>query len=800
MVLRLEAREAAALVDEMRAAEDRVSATRRVAIEELLNLHQTGSELASSARGAAAQLQRGRWPRPDAVLEAHVSSLRSLILADQERQRREQAVEAAYAAAVVQNMNTLRELAATERFREALAWQNPNALRNAVDWLLARPAAANSDARKAYSLIAKYVQRYCTKNDIIGFFGPICWGELGSSHTTTVVPGPDLLRSRHVYIEDWAIDALAGAMSRDPDVRPYIAPRLLPTLGLRGDALVRGIEPPRELPAAVARVLAACDGETPAIEIARGVMEDESLEIESTDDVLDLLAQLEEKKLVTWTLEASALAYPERELRRLLQRIEVPAVRARCESLLSRLEGARDDIAASAGNVRAVQSAIERFNAEFEQVTQTSSSRNEGRTYAARTPVYEECVRDLHVRMGTAVTERLAPVLALLGQSARWFTYEVARRYREQLEARYRAIVPVESAALPYLQFMSDVEHLFPSQGRSEPILEVERELARRWQSLLAVDTTSRQVALQASAVRDSIMREFASPHPGWPSARYVSPDVMIAANSVEDIDRGDFTVVLGEVHLANSFMSRILAVHGPEPTDVLMAAHEHDVRVPRVSPLPASRDAVHRVTNLSWAAHDLDLETKARSWRPRAQVLRPADLVVEPLGQSLGVRDTRSGRVWDIIAFFDVWLWMMAANHFKPAPIATHVPRISIDGVVIAREQWRFTDGLEFRHENLGVRQFSQARAWAASHGMPRWVFVKVPEEPKPLFVDLESPIFIDMLSRILRKATSVTVTEMLPSIAETWLPDASGATYTCELRLVCVDPQHWEPAVCPT
>src|SRR5690349_14334434 len=66
----------------------------------------------------------------------------------------------------------LREVATDPHFREALTWQNPAALRNAADKLADVATAKPSKHRQREELVASYWQRYCSKNDTIGFFGP----------------------------------------------------------------------------------------------------------------------------------------------------------------------------------------------------------------------------------------------------------------------------------------------------------------------------------------------------------------------------------------------------------------------------------------------------------------------------------------------------------------------------------------------------------------------------------------------------------------------------------------------------
>ena len=50
---------------------------------------------------------------------------------------------------------------------------------------------------------------------------------------------------------------------------------------------------------------------------------------------------------------------------------------------------------------------------------------------------------------------------------------------------------------------------------------------------------------------------------PAWSLARYFSPDVLIAADGEEALRRGDYEIVLGEVHASNTLLySCFVALH----------------------------------------------------------------------------------------------------------------------------------------------------------------------------------------------------------------------------------------------
>ena len=132
-------------------------------------------------------------------------------------------------------------MAGDNRFREAVLWQNRHAIRSGLDALLRetpRSGSRGSKQRQHEELVANYLQRYCVKNDTIGFFGPVGWAQIVSQDEIfSASPGSNLLAARKVYFESWCIDALANKLSENKELRPWIAPRRLPYIRLEGTKL-----------------------------------------------------------------------------------------------------------------------------------------------------------------------------------------------------------------------------------------------------------------------------------------------------------------------------------------------------------------------------------------------------------------------------------------------------------------------------------------------------------------------------------------------------------------------------------
>jgi hypothetical protein len=117
----------------------------------------------------------------------------------------------------------LRAVARDPLFQTAVTWQNRAAMRNAVAKIAAGAPAPGSAQRRREEVVASYWQRYCAKNDTIGFFGPLAWGRVSDDGPAVGVSCGRLVSESTVQFEAWAIQALAEAL--DPDLAVPAGPR-----------------------------------------------------------------------------------------------------------------------------------------------------------------------------------------------------------------------------------------------------------------------------------------------------------------------------------------------------------------------------------------------------------------------------------------------------------------------------------------------------------------------------------------------------------------------------------------------
>jgi hypothetical protein len=708
------------------------------------------------------------------------------------------AVEAAFEADRRRAAGALRAIVASPRFREAVTWQNRNALQTGLARLEQVPVeAVDRDTRKRELAVASYLQRYCVKNDTIGFFGPVSWGTVREGTGATLLPGPSLLARRTVYYEHWCMNAIAQHLADDAQLLPWLAPRCAPTLRIEGTRLYSPVENVTDVSPIVARLLSACDGETPALAIARGLVADPRLGLADEDEVYSLLAALVEQGLIYWTLELPPEELdPERYLRRAIERVGDPGPRARAIEKLDAIAAARARVACAAGDPSALDAALGAFDQTFSAMTGLAATRKPGETYGGRTLVHEDCCRDVSFTLGTDIVARIGPPLGLLLTSARWYTHAIAVRYREAL-CRVHEALRRDASAIDFRRFWDQALALFPGRGAPSIVTEVTAELHAHWRDILRIDSSVRRCDRTYGELADEVERRFRAPGPGWPMARYQSPDLLFAARGVDALSRGDYLAVVGEVHTGlNTVLVPIFAREYPG-SEQLVRAREVDIPEPCIAPVWSHERS--RADTFSLARHDFSLENgHTRSARPRGQVISESALVVDEHDGCLVVRTRDGSHRFDVIAFLEHHLIAESHAAFTVVGNAPHAPRVTVDGVVLSRESWQLArDELPFVELESPLERFIAARKWALAMGMPRRVFIKTPDETKPVFVDLESSLLVNNMVRMARKVSSITISEMLPDVEHTWLVDHDGRTYTTELRVVAVDPSKFSSPV---
>jgi Lantibiotic dehydratase, N terminus len=700
-------------------------------------------------------------------------------------------LEAAHAAAVAQDSKVVAEIAADPLFREALTWQNPGA---AARIAMAAPAGQSGWQQRNRSkakdnLITRYWQRYCAKNDTIGFFGPVAWVRLDpDAPAVRAHHGDRLVRDRTIYFEYWALAAFASQLAADPQIRPWLPVGLWPHVTVDGHQVLMPGRDSLPLTEAEANLLARCDGLASAAAVA-GDPEPAS--------ALALLAGLAVRGVIWWGVNLPQNPTAEKVLRATVTAIADQAARERALGWLARLDTARDAVSAAAGDADKLAGALGYLDAEFTSITGAEAERKHGQMYAGRRICYEETVRDLEVTFGGPVLDAMAGPLGVLLPAARWLSVAVADAYTRGFRELYAELGGSRAAGIPLDRFWAAALPLLTDPG---PVVSgVAAEFTTRWATLFGLDQLppgTRRVTLSSADLAGPAAELFAAPRPAWAGARIHSPDLHICAESVTALARGEFTIVLGELHAMWPTLDNASAADRHPELARLRAAAAADLGS-QIVPFYGSWCPQFTPRMASIRLDDYQLALTPESGADPAWLLPAMTITVtEQDGELIAVAG--DGRRWPLLAIFAMPIAWSGSDLFKLTRPGRHVPRITIDRVVVVRESWQTTVAQAWPSKSGGLPEYLAIRRLRLALGLPERLFVKIKTEVKPVYVDLTSPRYVSALATMLRSAreragdeTEVAMTELLPGPDQAWLPGPGGKRYFSELRMHVRDPE---------
>ena len=185
----------------------------------------------------------------------------------------------------------------------------------------------------------------------------------------------------------------------------------------------------------------------------------------------------------------------------------------------------------------------------------------------------------------------------------------------------------------------------------------------------------------------------------------------------------------------------------------------------------------------------------------PKWRTVAPADAEVYVDRTSGDVCVRKIGSHEHLGSFARAWLIPLGFHPFQFG-LAPHMPRLRCGRVIVQRRAWTVTSEELAAGDYTGVSRdlVLAIERLRAQRGLPRYVYIRPTEQAlrrsgaegrdkdtKPVFIDLESYLFLEIFHRWLGKAGELEVTEMLPDPDHLLWPDADGRR-TFELRTMIV------------
>ena len=682
-------------------------------------------------------------------------------------------------------------------FRAALTWQNPEAIDT---WAAAHAAALKAGEQPRVSghrfgnrmaVVTRYAQRYCTKNDTIGFFGPVAWARLGGARCGYA--GTGSVRHAEVYVEVWAVQSIAASWSAEPELRDHLPVRLDPSCTVRGDSVLRPYRRPHALTSHEAFVTAALSDGVERV----GELGDRTPL--SPADLADALDGLRAAGVIQLGFRVPISSHPLDGLARQVAGIVDDDLRADRLERIERVRLACLTVAA-AKDPEELRAALADAARVLDGAAGTPVRREPAFAVGGRTPFYLDCRRDLDASIDDHLLADLGRPLGVLLDSARWLCGQVADAAEEALFAAFGQLAASRTEVTLSDLYLAAADVLEPG-GRF--YTEIVTDFQLRWAEIIGASSAG-PVQVDEGLARRLADALFPPPRRTWAAARLHSPDLLLRRRR-----DGSLSWVMGELHVAlNTLESRFFSAQADDPTELVdaMAADMAPGRVVPVYPSSA-RDVSSRSyppLSLDPPGHYRYVSYGCDDGHPDAVRSTPATaiVVVRRAGELVA---TCPSAGWEapVIECFGEQLSAVVVNLFALRVPAAHAPRVDIGAVTVCRQTWRVPLS---RVADTAGRDKDPAqdalRAWLAGLGVARHVFARVPGDRKPFYVDLAAPALVDNLARAARRAVSaapagaeVELVEMLPDPTELWLRLPDG-TYTSELRVVAVDPQPAPPA----
>ena len=623
------------------------------------------------------------------------------------------------------------------------------------------PRKKNLRARERHLLL--YLQRLCGKNDTLSEFGPHGWGTIDPATVSlSFSPEPGIAR-REVFLERWTAEGVAAAINADPETAGELAPRLHPLGRLEQDRFVfTETGETVALDPATRALLARCDGATPAHSLGANA---------------ETLQRLAQQNLILWAMEVPALepnAFP--VLLADISRWRAGALRHRWLEAVQPLADLPVQFARTAeplARLAIVDEATERLEKLGAQKAATRF------LYSATNPIGEECFRECHFSIAENLINEVAldaaPWIDLWRDNYAFAASRVAAGLRSLLEQ-----APRQNGALPLPAFLRHCAHLQMSLTGPGLIVFAHhafQEVKSAFAESLGQHADKAEYELSASDCH-FVRQKFE--YDRFDEYTYPSADLQLGAESVAAVARGNYQWVLAELHPPVALLHHGFFWSCPDQAALAAALAQTIDGKPNF--------------HFGFFAADFTATTTVRLFdglpaatafvapqrgNPQWRIIPPAEIEIFLHGQNGDVRLRTRTAHEDLGSFARAWTIPLGFHPFSFS-LGKHTPRLRCGRVVVQRETWTISLAELGPGDFTGISRdlVIAIERLRAARQLPRHVYIRPSEQAlrrsgaegrdkdtKPVFIDFESYLFLEIFHRWLSKAGELEITEMLPT-----------------------------------
>lgn len=422
--------------------------------------------------------------------------------------------------------------------------------------------------------------------------------------------------------------------------------------------------------------------------------------------------------------------------------------------------------------------------------------------YSAKNPIGEECFRQSNFSISEAlineVTIEAAPWIDLWRDTYAFAASRVAAALRNVLEKM--SMQDNDAVPLPvFLQACEAAARPLTGVGLVAPAViafqEIKAAFGKQMQphvDLPEYELTSKDCHI----VRENFQYE------KFDEYTYPSADLQIAAESAEAIANGNYQWILAELHPAAALLQHCMYWGCPDKRALGRALASTTCGRPNFYfGFFAADFTAHTSVHFFDALPDLTNFVAPHRSNPRWRTIGPAESEVYVDKATGDVCLRRIDNREYLGSFARAWIIPLGFHPFQFG-MAPQMPRLRCGKVIVQRRAW------VVRREEFGAGNYNgvsrdlvlSVERLRAQRELPRYVYIRPTEQAlrrsgaegrdkdtKPIFVDLESYLFMEIFYRWLAKAGEIEVTEMLPDPDHLLWREPDGRR-TFELRTLII------------
>jgi len=421
--------------------------------------------------------------------------------------------------------------------------------------------------------------------------------------------------------------------------------------------------------------------------------------------------------------------------------------------------------------------------------------------YAASNPIGEECFRECHFEINEGLIDEVVvqaePWIDLWRDSYAFIASRVAAGLRGIMEKS-----GAKSGVMPLPTFLQACEAAkLPLAGPGLVALAVmafqEVKAAFRKRLQPHVDLSEYELTAEdCHVVRDNF------DYPKFDEYTYPSADLQLAATSTEAIARGDYQWILAELHPPIAILHHCMYWSCPDTEALSRALASTTFGRPNFHfGFFAADFTAHTTVRLFDAIPELSNFVAPQRAHPNWKKISPTDAEVY-IDQTTGDVCVRKIDNQEYLgSFARAWVIPLGFHPFQFG-MAPHTPRLRCGKVIVQRRSWtvKADELIPGNYTGVSTHLVFAVEKLRAERNLPRFVYIRPTEQAlrrsgaegrdkdtKPVFVDLESYLFLEIFHRWLMKAGEIEVTEMLPDPQHLLWKEPDGR-HSFELRTLIV------------